>query len=264
MCLVHWYFDGILPKGPYPPCLRMTDRALLVGYPRFVRRVYSWDILYTGVENNSESRFFFLHLLWYHCCYTDHEIHVDETDLWSILVWGCFLTCEDQFQTGVALIPWSGIIMGMGSANETTIHRNVVCHWLSFTQNDSLIYIASRPKYVRIKYIQHLSIEFEYIILPWCWYLFIYECVHDIIDSLLMRSYIFIHRRYHVWSQKVKKDKGVRSSTTKLYSSPLGLSDPLGERKPILMIVSTAEKRFHNILQIMKILKSITETHRNL
>ena len=26
------YIDGILPKGPYPPCLRMADRALLVGY----------------------------------------------------------------------------------------------------------------------------------------------------------------------------------------------------------------------------------------
>ena len=24
--------DGILPKGPYPPCLRMADRALLAGY----------------------------------------------------------------------------------------------------------------------------------------------------------------------------------------------------------------------------------------
>ena len=27
--------DGILPKGPYPPCLRMEGRALLVGYPRY-------------------------------------------------------------------------------------------------------------------------------------------------------------------------------------------------------------------------------------
>ena len=27
-------FEGILPKGPYPPCLRMADRALLAGYPR--------------------------------------------------------------------------------------------------------------------------------------------------------------------------------------------------------------------------------------
>ena len=27
-------FDGIMPKGPYPPCLRMADRALLAGYPR--------------------------------------------------------------------------------------------------------------------------------------------------------------------------------------------------------------------------------------
>ena len=26
------HFDGILPKGPYPPCLRMAARALLAGY----------------------------------------------------------------------------------------------------------------------------------------------------------------------------------------------------------------------------------------
>ena len=26
--------DGILPKGLYPPCLRMADRTLLAGYPR--------------------------------------------------------------------------------------------------------------------------------------------------------------------------------------------------------------------------------------
>ena len=28
------YCDGILPKGPCPPCLRMADRALLPGYHR--------------------------------------------------------------------------------------------------------------------------------------------------------------------------------------------------------------------------------------
>ena len=27
------HIDGILPKGPYPPCLGMADRALLAGYP---------------------------------------------------------------------------------------------------------------------------------------------------------------------------------------------------------------------------------------
>ena len=27
-------FEGILQKGPYPPCLRMADKALLAGYPR--------------------------------------------------------------------------------------------------------------------------------------------------------------------------------------------------------------------------------------
>ena len=30
------HFDGILPKGPYPTCLRMADKALLAGYPRFL------------------------------------------------------------------------------------------------------------------------------------------------------------------------------------------------------------------------------------
>ena len=28
--------DGILPKGPYPPCLRMADTALLARYPRYM------------------------------------------------------------------------------------------------------------------------------------------------------------------------------------------------------------------------------------
>ena len=28
------YLEGILPKEPYPPCLRMADRVLLAGYPR--------------------------------------------------------------------------------------------------------------------------------------------------------------------------------------------------------------------------------------
>ena len=31
---MHPYIDGILPTGPYPPCLRMADRARLAGYPR--------------------------------------------------------------------------------------------------------------------------------------------------------------------------------------------------------------------------------------
>ena len=35
-CLGSSYIEGILPKGPYPPCLRMADRALLAGNPRYV------------------------------------------------------------------------------------------------------------------------------------------------------------------------------------------------------------------------------------
>ena len=31
----HTHIKGILPKWPYPPCLRMADRALLAWYPRY-------------------------------------------------------------------------------------------------------------------------------------------------------------------------------------------------------------------------------------
>ena len=30
-------FEGILPKGPYLPCVSMAGRDLLAGYPRFVK-----------------------------------------------------------------------------------------------------------------------------------------------------------------------------------------------------------------------------------
>ena len=30
------HINGILPKGPHPPCLRMADRALLAGYHRYI------------------------------------------------------------------------------------------------------------------------------------------------------------------------------------------------------------------------------------
>ena len=33
MCFCNTHFEGILPKGPYLPCLSMADRALLAGYP---------------------------------------------------------------------------------------------------------------------------------------------------------------------------------------------------------------------------------------
>ena len=38
----HWQIDGILPKGPHPPCLRMAVRALLAGYSW--NKEYKWLI----------------------------------------------------------------------------------------------------------------------------------------------------------------------------------------------------------------------------
>ena len=34
IALLQTEIGGILPKGPYPTCLRMADRDLLAGYPR--------------------------------------------------------------------------------------------------------------------------------------------------------------------------------------------------------------------------------------
>ena len=43
------YIEGILPKGPYPTCLRMADRALLAGYPRHMKYIFiSFTRLWTG------------------------------------------------------------------------------------------------------------------------------------------------------------------------------------------------------------------------
>ena len=35
------HINGILPKGPYLPCLHMADRALLAGYPQYVHLSHS-------------------------------------------------------------------------------------------------------------------------------------------------------------------------------------------------------------------------------
>ena len=42
--------EGILPKGPYPPCLSMADRTLLAGYPRWIMVV-----IYYPYHNPSQS-----------------------------------------------------------------------------------------------------------------------------------------------------------------------------------------------------------------
>ena len=47
------YINGILPKGPYMPCLRMADRALLAVYPRYVSAVFT---VWKYVVNSSNYR----------------------------------------------------------------------------------------------------------------------------------------------------------------------------------------------------------------
>ena len=37
-----WHIEGILPKGPYLPCVSMAGRALLAGYHRYV--LFPWSL----------------------------------------------------------------------------------------------------------------------------------------------------------------------------------------------------------------------------
>ena len=52
--------DGILPKGPYPPCLRMADRALLAGYHQCVCMCCDIVSFIDTKLHNSIAGFYFL------------------------------------------------------------------------------------------------------------------------------------------------------------------------------------------------------------
>ena len=58
------YIDGIQAKGPYPPCLRMADRALLAGYPWYVgiftddENIFSFSVISQNWDSAHSSKFF--------------------------------------------------------------------------------------------------------------------------------------------------------------------------------------------------------------
>ena len=57
-CYLH--IDGILPKGPYPPCLRMADRAVLAEYPQYIIRLLMSDFILWALNINHSSYPFIL------------------------------------------------------------------------------------------------------------------------------------------------------------------------------------------------------------
>ena len=66
-----WHVDhieGILPKGPYPPCLRMADRTLLAGYPRYI------SVLITCILFIFQNMVYAVHILIYGFCPQPHTI----------------------------------------------------------------------------------------------------------------------------------------------------------------------------------------------
>ena len=53
--ILRLYLDGILPKGPYPPCSRMAERALLARYPRCVHSRWSNIHMYIPQPQQTQS-----------------------------------------------------------------------------------------------------------------------------------------------------------------------------------------------------------------
>ena len=45
------FIEGILPKGLYPPCSRMADRALLAGYHRYVGHIHIQMLVIIDYDN---------------------------------------------------------------------------------------------------------------------------------------------------------------------------------------------------------------------
>ena len=72
------YIDGILPKGPYPPCLRMAGRALLAGYPRYLLCSSTLLVLkpeYSGITKSIQSSVVITqsNLSWYYIRHCDNN-----------------------------------------------------------------------------------------------------------------------------------------------------------------------------------------------
>ena len=66
------YIEGILPKGPYLPCVSMAGRTLLAGYPRYILSIiYICNIGSTTdiKSNNLRNGIFFICILcrWLSC-----------------------------------------------------------------------------------------------------------------------------------------------------------------------------------------------------
>ena len=58
LSLLFLYIEGILPKGPYLPCVSMAGRALFAGFPRYVNSMVS-AILLCGAT-----------ILWWHASHS--------------------------------------------------------------------------------------------------------------------------------------------------------------------------------------------------
>ena len=67
--------EGILPKGPYLPCLRMADRALWAGYPRFLVQDY-WAHELTCLVLGHQ--YYFGRTRWYHGCWWPGSVHLED------------------------------------------------------------------------------------------------------------------------------------------------------------------------------------------
>ena len=81
--LWQWHFEGILPKGPYLPCVSMAGRALLAGYPQLMGVRWVCSVHHLLTHHSPDSKVHGAHLgltgtRWAPCwphelCYLGHS-----------------------------------------------------------------------------------------------------------------------------------------------------------------------------------------------
>ena len=81
----NWYIDGILPKETYPPCLRMANRALLAGYPRYVPGAPFTKWYYVVSQD-----------LWSLCIYRGFVFSKVSSDIWDWISIGILVFILDD------------------------------------------------------------------------------------------------------------------------------------------------------------------------
>ena len=129
---IYGYVDGILPKGSYPPCLRMADRALLAGYPWCtvvmimgcsLPRIIWWWLWQISIRKQ------FAKIVIYQCCITFNVVNMvlwaKMLPIWQVLLNSKFKALWDTTNALVCVSLynlWQGFLLHLVFSSHPFVH----------------------------------------------------------------------------------------------------------------------------------------------